>query len=117
MLAITILLLAAAPATHHARPTHSARPVYHGRVMRKAHRPISLTSRKLQVVTADVAPSRSPYRLPLGVASEPTAKDIALNEDGSRCAVIGQTICPRPTHMIVRMGEDSPVKMPKEAPH
>lgn len=115
MLAITIALLAAAPATHHARPAHAVRIVHHGRVARK-HRPISLTSRKLQVITADVTPPRSRYRLPLGVVSEPTAKDIALNEDGSRCALIGQTICPRPTHMIVRMGEDSPVKLPAKAP-
>ena len=115
MLAITILLLAAAPVTHHARPAHPVRTVHHGRMARK-HRPISLTSRKLQVITADATPPRSPYRLPLGTESEPTAKDIALNEDGSRCAVIGQTICPRPTRTIVRMGEDSPVKMPTKAP-
>jgi hypothetical protein len=117
MLAITIFLLAAAPAAHHARPVHSVRPVYHGRVMRKARRPIALTSRKLRVVTFDATPPRSPYRLPLPVAPEPTAKDIALNEDGSRCALIGQTICPRPTRTIIRMGEDSPVRMPTEAPH
>lgn len=116
MLAMTILLLAAAPVAHHARPAHSVRVVHHGHVARRAHRPISLTSRKLQVITADVTPPRSPYRLPLGVASEPSAKDIALNEDGSRCALIGQTICPRPTRTIVRMGEDSPVKMPAKAP-
>jgi hypothetical protein len=117
MLAITLFLLVAAPATHHARPAHRAQLVYHGRVARKAHRPIALTSRKLQVITADVTPPRSPYRLPLPVAPEPTAKDIALNEDGTRCALIGQTICPRPTRTIIRLGEDSPVKLPPEAPH
>ena len=116
MLAIAILLLAAAPATHHVRTAHPARIVHHGRVARKARRPISLTSRKLQVIAADAKP-RSPYRLPLDVAPEPSAKDIALNEDGSRCALIGQTICPRRTRTIVRMGEASPVKLPTEAPH
>ena len=75
-----------------------------------------LTSRKLTVVDA-VAPPRSPYRLPLGLAAEPTSKDIALNEDGTRCALIGQTICKRPGRTIVKMGEDSPVKLPAEAPH
>ena len=116
MLAITILLLAAAPATHHVRAAHPARIVHHGRVVRKARRPINMTSRKLQVITADVK-QRSPYRLPLDVAPEPSAKDIALNEDGMRCALIGQTICPRRTRTIIRMGEDSPVKLPTEAPH
>jgi hypothetical protein len=116
MLAITILLLAAAPATHHARTAHPARIVHHGRVARKARRPTSLTSRKLQVITAYAKP-RSPYRLPLDLAPEPSAKDIALNEDGMRCALIGQTICPRRTRTIIRMGEDSPVKVPREAPH
>jgi hypothetical protein len=116
MLAITILLLAAAPATHHVRAAHPARIVHHGRVVRKARQPIALNSGKLQVRIADAKP-RSPYRLPLDLAPEPTAKDIALNEDGSRCALIGQTICPRRTRTIIRMGEQSPVKMPTEAPH
>ena len=116
MLSITILLLAAAPATHHARAVHPARMVHHGHVPRKARRPIAMTSKKLQVIAADAKP-RSPYRLPLDVAPEPSAKDIALNEDGTRCALIGQTICPRRTRTIIKMGEDSPVKMPKEAPH
>ncbi len=116
MLAITILMLAAAPATHHVRAAHPAPAVYHGRLTRKARRFSALTS-KLQVVTARATPKRSPYRLPLDLAPEPTAKDIALNEDGTRCALIGQTICKRPTHMIFQMGEDSPVKLPTEAPH
>jgi hypothetical protein len=116
MLAITIFLLAAAPATHHVRAAHPARIVHHGHVPRKARRPIAMTSAKLHVSAADAKP-RSPYRLPLDVAPEPSAKDIALNEDGSRCALIGQTICPHRTRTIIRMGEDSPVKMPKEAPH
>lgn len=116
MLAITILLLAAAPATHHVRAAYPARIVHHGRVVRKARRPIALNSAKLQVRIADAEP-RSPYRLPLDLAPEPTAKDIALNEDGSRCALIGQTICPHRTRTIIKMGEDSPVKLPTEAPH
>ena len=116
MLAITILMLAAAPATHHVRAAHPARIVRHGHVPRKARRPIVMSSAKMHVVAADAKP-RSPYRLPLDIAPEPSAKDIALNEDGSRCALIGQTICPRRTRTIIRMGEDSPMKMPKEAPH
>lgn len=116
MLAITILLLAAAPATHHVRPAHHGHAVYRGHVARKPHRSFVMTSRKLQVATAATTPARSPYRLPLDLPDGPTAKDIALNEDGSRCAVIGQTICKRPTHTIFRAGEDSPVKMPTKAP-
>ena len=115
MLAMTILLLAAAPATHHVRPVHHGHAVYHGRVARKPHRSFAMTSRKLQVATVATTPARSPYRLPLDLPDGPTAKDIALNEDGSRCAVIGQTICPRPTRTLIRVGEDSPVKMPAKA--
>jgi hypothetical protein len=120
MLAIAIFLLAAAPAQHHARvahPAHVSRFVHRGRVMRGSHRSIALTSKRLQVSTVSATPLRSPYRLPLDEAAGPTAKDIALNEDGTRCALIGQTICPRPTHMIVRMGEEGPAMLPKEAPH
>ena len=69
------------------------------------------------MVDAAATPARSPYRLPLDLPAEPSAKDIALNEDGTRCALIGQTICKRRTRTIVRMGEDSPVKLPEEAPH
>ena len=117
MLAITLFLLAAAPATHHVRAAHPTRAVHHGHIAHKPRRSFALTSKKLQVVTVRAAPTRSPYRLPLGVAAEPSAKDIALNEDGTRCALIGQTICKRPTHTIVRMGEDSPSTLPAEAPH
>ena len=116
MLAITILLLAAAPATHHVRVAHPAHTLYRGHVRRKPHRSVAMIPRQLQVVTAETRVTRSPYRLPLDLPGKPSAKDIALNEDGSRCAVIGQTICPRPTRTIIRMGEDSPVKLPSKAP-
>ena len=116
MLAITILLLAAAPATHHVRAAHPTHTLYRGHVRRKPRRSFAMTSKKLQVATVRAAPTRSRYRLPLGLPPEPTGKDLALNEDGSRCAVIGQTICKRPTHMILRMGEDSPVALPTKAP-
>src|SRR5947208_2723717 len=109
MLAITISLLAAAPATHHARVAHPAHVLYRGHVRRTAHHPLAMTPKKLQVVTAATTPARSPYRLPLDLPGGPDSKDLALNEDGSRCAVIGQTICKRPTHTILRMGEDSPI--------
>ncbi|GAA0311967.1 hypothetical protein GCM10009087_22610 [Sphingomonas oligophenolica] len=117
MLAITILLLGAAPATHHVRAAHPTPVVHHGHVVRKPRRSLALTSKKLQVVAVRSTPTRSPYRLPLGLPAEPMAKDIALNEDGTRCALIGQTICKRPTRTIVRMGEDSPITLPVEAPH
>ncbi len=116
MLAITILLLAAAPASHPVRTVHRTHAVYHAHVGRKARRSFAMTSRTLQVAPAETAHARSPYRLPLETLDGPTAKDIALNEDGSRCAVIGQTICKRPTHTILRMGEDSPVALPAKAP-
>ena len=115
MLAITILMLAAAPATHHVRAAHPAPAVYHGRLTRKARRFSALTS-KLQVVTARATPKRSPYRLPLDLAPEPTAKDIALNEDGTRCALIGQTICTDPPPVLMTIGEKPFALLPELAP-
>jgi hypothetical protein len=115
MLAITILLLAAAPATHHARTAHQTHALYRGHV-RHAARSLAMTPKKLLVVTAATTPARSPYRLPLNLPAGPDGKDLALNEDGSRCAVIGQTICRRRTHTILRMGEDSPVALPAKTP-
>jgi hypothetical protein len=111
MLAITLLLMAAAPAPHPIHARHHARIV---RTAHKARRPIAMTSPKLLVVDCAGGsacagpPAPSPYRLPLPEAPEPSGKDMALAVDGSRCAVIGQTICPRRTHKIVQIGDPAP---------
>jgi hypothetical protein len=111
MLAITMVLMAAAPSPHPVHIRHPARIVH---AARKARRPIAVTSAKLRVIDCAAgsacagAPAPSPYRLPLPEASEPSGKEMALAVDGSRCAVIGQTICPRRTHKIVQIGDPAP---------
>ena len=118
MLVITMLLMAATPAAHpiHARhPVRVARSVRVARTGRKARRPITMSLKKFRpnygcgtsslCVTAQ---TRSPYRLPLSETAEPSDKDMALAEDGTRCALIGQTICPRRTRTIVHIGEAAP---------
>jgi hypothetical protein len=118
MLMITMLLMAGTPVAHpvHARhPVRSARTVRVVRPARKARRPIAMSLKKFRpdngcgtgsiCVTAQ---TQSPYRLPLSETPEPSDKDMALAEDGTRCALIGQTICPRRTRTIVHIGEAAP---------
>lgn len=110
MLAI-MLLLTAAPATQQVHARYPARVV---RVARKARRPLATTSPKLHAIdcatdaTCAGKPASSPYRLQLADTVEPSIKDMALAQDGTRCALIGQTICPRRTHKIVQIGDSAP---------
>jgi hypothetical protein len=121
MLVITMLLLTAAPVADRVRhPARVVRTVHVKRKARRARRPISLSVIKPQ--RRDCGPDaicvlgtpRSRYRLPLPQTPEPTDKDMALAEDGTRCALIGQTICKRPIRTIVRIGEPAP-GVPAEA--
>ena len=123
MLVIAMLLLTAAPVADRVQVRHPprvARPVKAARKARRIRRPISMSVIKPQ--TRDcrgdsicvTGTSRSRYRLPLPQLQEPTDKDMALAEDGTRCALIGQTICPRRTRTIIRIG-DAPPRVPAEA--
>lgn len=56
----------------------------------------------LTCAQAAPAPRRTPYRLDRTVADAPTAKDRALREDGSYCAVIGARQCTRKPRTIFR---------------
>jgi hypothetical protein len=110
MIAITIFLLAAAPslaALHPAR--HARRPVAvhtrHGR------RPISLSARKSRecqagAICVDGVDAQTRYRLPLAPDPVLDSKTRAMGETGTRCGLIGQTICPTRTRMILKAGED-----------
>lgn len=123
MLVITMLLLTAAPVADRVRVKHPARVVRTVKVARKARRvrrPISMSVIKPDrrgcgpdAICVTGTP-RSRYRLPLPRTAEPTDKDMALAEDGTRCALIGQTICERPIRTIVQLGEPAP-GVPAEA--
>jgi hypothetical protein len=123
MLIMTMLLLMAAPVADRVRikhPPRMVRPVKVARKARRIRRPISMSVIKPQSlgcrgeVACVTGTSRSRYRLPLPRLQEPTDKDMALAEDGTRCALIGQTICPRRTRTIIQLGEASP-RVPAEA--
>lgn len=122
MLLITMLLLTAAPVAdrvHVRHPARVARPAKVTRKARRVRRPISMSvikpqSRDCRGETVCVTgTSQSRYRVPLPQLQEPTDKDMALAEDGTRCALIGQTICPRPTRTIIRIG-DPPPRVPAQ---
>ncbi|MDB5703133.1 MAG: hypothetical protein JWN66_249 [Sphingomonas bacterium] len=124
MLAIAMLLLTAAPVADPVHVRHPARVVRTVRVVRpvrKTRRPITMSLKKFRpdngCGTSSIcvtAQARSPYRLPLPSTAEPTDKDMALAEDGTRCALIGQTICTHPATKIVQIGEPAPA-VPAEA--
>ena len=110
MLVMAILALAISPVAHHARPlktVHSASIVRHGHGRRRVRR-MNLIWNKDLVVTAATRTARSPYRLPLSTLPEATIKDVAVNVDGRRCAIIGETLCPHRTRTILHMGDDRP---------
>jgi hypothetical protein len=111
MLAITLFLLAAPPTAVEHPVRHARRPVavrvHHGR------RPISLTAGKMRAddcqagaICVDGVDAQMRYRLPLVPDAEPDAKTRAIAETGTRCALIGQTVCPGRTRMILKAGED-----------
>jgi len=117
MLIITMLLMAAPPVVDRAQLRRPAPVVRKTRVTRKARRvrkPISMSVIKPRTLGCAGDPicvtgkSQSRYRLTLPQAPEPTTKDMALAEDGTRCALVGQTICPRRTRTIIHMGDAAP---------
>jgi hypothetical protein len=113
---LTMLLMAAPPVADHVRVKRPAvvRTVKAKRKVRRLRRPISMSVIKPRTLGCAGDPicvtgnSQSRYRLPLPQTPEPTTKDMALAEDGTRCALIGQTICPRRTRTIIHMGEAAP---------
>ena len=114
MIVLTMLLIAAPPVVDRVRVKRPAvvrtvKPVRKARRMRK---PISMSVIKPLGCAGDpicvTANPQMRYRLPLPQTMEPTTKDMALAEDGTRCALIGQTICPRRTRTILHMGDAAP---------
>ncbi|WCM27690.1 hypothetical protein NDN01_01790 [Sphingomonas sp. QA11] len=117
MLVITMLLMAAPPVADRVQVKRTNAVVRGVRVKRKARRvrkPISLSVLKPRTPgcagdpVCVTAKAQSRYRLTLPQTLEPTDKDMALAEDGTRCALIGQTICPRRTRTIIHVGEAAP---------
>ena len=120
MLVMTMLLMMAPPVADRVQVRHSPRVVRTVKLSRKARRSISLSVIKPQSTLCGgesicvTGTPQSRYRLPLPPVPEPTDKDMALAEDGTRCALIGQTICQGKGHTIVRIGEPAP-GVPAEA--
>jgi hypothetical protein len=116
MLVLTMLLMAASPIADpvRVRRPHAVRTVRMVRKARRLRRPISMSVIKPQTIGCAGDPicvtanPDSRYRLTLPQTGEPTDKDMALAEDGTRCALIGQTICPRRTRTIIHLGATAP---------
>lgn len=112
MLVLSLLLAAVAPAPAAATP-HMQKVAHHRIVRHRAAR--HGARRRVPVVaslrlagcgydaTGRCAHPRSPYRLPLDEPLEPTGKARALAQTGTRCALIGQTICTHPPRTIFRV--------------
>jgi len=81
---------------HHRRQQHSARVA---RMMLTAQRRLSAPC------TGSGCRTHSPYRLAGDSISGPDMKARALADTGTRCALIGETICQSKTHAILRSGE------------
>jgi hypothetical protein len=107
MIVLSLLLAAAAPAP--AIAAHPVRHVVHYRVARHIARGRRRGGARLNVAgcgysaTGRCATARSPYRLPLDEPLPRTAKADALAQSGTRCALIGQTICTHPPRTILRV--------------
>ena len=107
MIVLRLLLAAAAPAA--ATPPRADTHVVHRRVVRPVVRRNHRVDARLRLAgcgfsaTGRCATPRSPYRLPLAEPLGPTAKAEALAQTGSRCALIGQTICTHPPRTILRV--------------
>ena len=114
MVAIALFMLAAAPAMQLAP---GQRPVD---VIEFVERSPEVPGRSFtatwKVVPADTAAPRSPYRIPASVTVDPTSKDRAFDQDGARCALIGQTICTDPPPVLMTIGEKPLALLPELAP-
>ena len=107
MIVLSLLLAAAAPAA--ATAPHPVRHVAYHRVPRHVTRRQRRIDTRLRLAgcgynaTGRCATARSPYRLPLTEPLAPTVKADALAQTGSRCALIGQTICTSPPREIIHI--------------
>jgi len=116
MLSLTLFMLAALPAVAPARvprPVEIVKIADQNPEAPRIYRPFSTTWSSPPAVTA---PPRSPYRIPVMSAINPTAKDRAFDQDGRRCALIGQTICTDPPPMIITIGEEPFALLPGLGP-
>jgi hypothetical protein len=107
MIVLSLLLAAMAPAPVLVAQ-HSVRHVVHRRVRHIARhaKPIDTRLRLAGCgysATGKCAAARSRYRLPLDEPLPSTAKSDALAQTGTRCALIGQTICATPPTQILHM--------------
>ena len=107
MIVLSLLLAAAAPVG--ATASHPVRHVVHHRAARHVVRRKRHIDTRLRLAgcgynaTGRCATARSRYRLPLADPLPPTAKADALAQTGSRCALIGQTICTSPPREILHI--------------
>src|SRR5690349_14806451 len=96
MLSVALFMLAGPPAIRLAsvpRPIEIVKIGDRNPDAPRIYRPFSAT---WSSSPAAIAPARSPYRIPVRFAVNPTSKDRAVDQDGRRCALIGQTICTDP---------------------
>lgn len=113
MVAIALLMLAAPPAMQLAHPQ---RPVDVIEIMERSPAvPGKSLTATWTVVAAEPAVPRS-YRIPASVTVDPTSKDRAFDQDGGRCALIGQTICTDPPPVLMTIGEKPLALLPELAP-
>jgi hypothetical protein len=114
MVAIVLFMLAIPPVTPLVR---NQRPVD---VIQIVERGPEVPGRSFtatwKVMPADTAAPRSPYRIPASVTVDPTSKDRAFDQDGARCALIGQTICTDPPPVLMTVGEKPFALLPELAP-
>jgi len=119
MLLLTMLLMAAPPvadrvAVKGPHVVRTARTARTARKARRVRRPISMSVIKPQTIGCAGDPicvtanPNSRYRLTLPPSPEPSDKDMALAQDGTRCALIGQTLCSRKRRTIIHIGEAAP---------
>ena len=116
MLVLTMLLMAAPPVAERVRVKrpHVVRTVRATRKTRRMRRPISMSVIKPRTIGCAGDPicvtghPDTRYRLTLPRTPEPSGKDMALAQDGTRCALIGQTICTRRRRTIIHIGEAAP---------
>lgn len=113
MVAIVLFMLAVPPAMQLA---HSQRPVDVIEIVKRGPEVPGRSFTTTWVVPADAAAPRSPYRIPASVTVDPTSKDRAFDQDGARCALIGQTICTDPPPVLMTVGEKPLALLPALAP-
>jgi hypothetical protein len=116
MVAIALFLLAAAPAPPSvpaARSIDIVEIVDRSPAALRIYRPFTM---RWDITPADTAAPRSPYRIPESARADPTSKDRAFDQDGTRCALIGQTICTDPPPVLMTVGEKPLALLPGFVP-